>query len=54
MLDGVYLLSLVHMYRLFPPFVFGEALLALTNMWYSNEMGGGNANPSDWEVAGRA
>ena len=29
---------LVHLYRLTPPYVFGEALLTLSSTWYQNEL----------------
>ncbi|KAL1523856.1 hypothetical protein AB1Y20_018777 [Prymnesium parvum] len=45
---------LVHVYRLFPTFVFGEALLELTKMWYERQFGIGSRSPSDWDVTGFA
>jgi hypothetical protein len=29
---------LVHLYRLTPPYVFGEALLTISSTWYQNEL----------------
>eukprot|EP00966_Prymnesium_polylepis_P308491 7129234-Prymnesium_polylepis.1 len=46
--------ALVHLYRLLPPYVFGEGLLHLTGMWYQNQLGMGSAHASDWDVAGLA
>ena len=46
--------ALVHVYRLLPPYNFGEALLGLSATWYQNELLETTASVWDWEVAGRA
>ena len=51
---------LVHLYRLTPPYVFGEALLTLSSTWYQNELVAGEelgvsrVSVWDYDVAGRA
>ena len=34
---------LVHLYRLMPPYVFGESLLSISSTWYQNELLAGDA-----------
>ena len=46
--------ALVHFYRLFPPFNFGQALLALTQEWYFAELGGQPHDPFGSEEVSRA
>lgn len=46
--------ALVHFYRLFPPFNFGQALLALTQEWYFAELGGQPHDPFGSEELSRA
>ena len=51
---------LAHLYRLTPPYVFGEALLTLSSTWYQNELlageelGVSRVSVWDHDVAGRA
>ena len=51
---------LVHLYRLTPPYVFGEALLTLSSAWYQNELVAGEelgvsrVSVWDYDVAGRS
>eukprot|EP00897_Mesotaenium_endlicherianum_P001456 jgi/Mesen1/1338/ME000013S00825 len=44
---------LVHIYRLFPPFNFGTALINLSAMDLARAFTGANGNPFAWEVTGR-
>ena len=50
----------MHLYRLTPPYVFGEALLTISSTWYQNELlageelGVSRVSVWDYDVAGRA
>ena len=50
----------MHLYRLTPPYVFGEALLTLSSAWYQNELVAGEelgvsrVSVWDYDVAGRS
>ena len=49
-LDG----RLLPVYRLFPQYVLGEALIGLSRTWYTNALTGAGLSVWDWDVAGRA